>query len=213
MDINDRFGEWKVLSERKIVNKKSKRLCKCTCGNEKLVNEGDLKNGKSKRCSKCRIIRMKTHPPSYKHGSKYNRLRKCWNDMISRCNNKNNIAYHRYGGKGIKVIKTWLNFENFKKWALDNGYTNILTLDRINNDKGYCPNNCRWASYIEQNRNKRNNRRYKCWGIEKTIRGWTEDDRCLVSFSTLKNRLRYDWNIEDALTLPKNPGGRYEKRR
>lgn len=78
-----------------------------------------------------------------------------WNNIKQRCENKTNHMYYYYGGRGITLCDEWHNLETFMKWASDNGYSDDLTIDRIDNDRGYCPDNCRWATMVEQNKNKR----------------------------------------------------------
>jgi len=77
-----------------------------------------------------------------------------WQGMKARCLNPNNPKYHRYGGRGIKVCEEWMDIKNFSEWALSNGWKQGLTLDRINNDGNYCPENCRWVSVCENSRKK-----------------------------------------------------------
>ena len=89
-----------------------------------------------------------------KHGMSHTRLYDCWKGMKSRCNRKRGICYHRYGGRGITYCKEWEKFEPFMEWALANGYSDDLTLDRIDNDGNYCPENCRWATQKQQAANK-----------------------------------------------------------
>ena len=90
-----------------------------------------------------------------RHGMSNTRIHRCWSDMKQRCLNKNNKWYPSYGGRGINVCDEWMHFENFYDWAINNGYLEDLTLDRIDNNKGYCPQNCRWATHTQQIRNRR----------------------------------------------------------
>lgn len=89
-----------------------------------------------------------------KHGMSHTRLYQCWCSMKQRCNYKSGISYHRYGGRGITYYDEWNNFEPFMIWALQNGYKDDLTLDRIDNNGNYEPSNCRWATQHEQSMNK-----------------------------------------------------------
>lgn len=90
-----------------------------------------------------------------KHGHSYDRIYKCWADMKTRCLNKKHKWYGHYGGRGITVCDEWMRFEPFAEWALSHGYAEDLTIDRIDNDKGYCPENCKWSTQQEQSMNKR----------------------------------------------------------
>ena len=89
-----------------------------------------------------------------KHGMSRTKLYQTWSDMKQRCNNKKNAFYYRYGGRGIRVCEEWLTFEPFMEWALANGYREDLTIDRIDNDGNYCPDNCKWSTQREQSMNK-----------------------------------------------------------
>lgn len=123
--------------------------------------------------------------------------------MRSRCNNPNHIGYEFYGGKGIRVIAEWDNFLNFYDWAMSNGYSDRLTIDRIDNTKNYCPTNCRWVSMTVQNNNRscnhfltHNNETHTVseWSVITGINRYTILDR-------IENR---NWTVEDALTTPVN---------
>ena len=154
---------------------------------------------------------MKVNPPAYKDGGKYRRLRRCWTDMLSRCYNLKDTAFNRYGKQGIIVHVPWWEFIPFKLWALSHGYFDNLTLDRINGSKSYSPSNCRWATYKQQARNTKSNHYYTAFGKSKLLSEWAEDDKCVVPFSTLDNRITRDkWAIEHAIIFPKNPGSTYE---
>lgn len=111
---------------------------------------------------------------NYKHGCRHTRLFKIWVNMRQRCSNKCNQAYKNYGGRGVKVCNEWQDFLTFKEWSLNNNYTDTLTIDRINVNGDYCPDNCRWVSRRKQNLNRRNNRFITYKGQTKTVKEWSE---------------------------------------
>jgi hypothetical protein len=127
-------------------------LAKCSyCGEVSKHRTQSLKNKKSCGCASSELKSI----ASTKHGGHKDRLYHTWTDMKTRCNNPKNKRYHRYGGRGIKVCDEWLSFEPFKEWALSNGYTDEMTIDRIDNDGNYEPNNCEWVT-IQENLRRRN---------------------------------------------------------
>ena len=135
-----------------------------------------------------------------KHGAYRTRLYKIWADMKQRCNNPNHAKYKSYGARGIKVCTEWKDFYHFREWALCSGYSDILTLDRIDNDKGYYPDNCRWADRFTQQNNTRRNHLITYRGETKTLAQWIV---CLgLTRSALSNRLKHGWSIEKALSTP-----------
>lgn len=127
-------------------------LCKCDCGNQVIVESGDLKKkyGGTKSCGCYRKERNRTH------GKSDTRLYRIWRGIKERCLNKNCDRYKDYGERNITICKEWKdNFENFYNWSINNGYKENLTIDRINNDDGYNPKNCRWITKFEQNQNRK----------------------------------------------------------
>lgn len=175
--IGRKFGKWTVL-DRKKGNFKWR--CACSCGTIRFVTGPDLKNGKSSQCRECyfkqrKIRKVYDHPLYF-----------IWMGMIARCEKKASKNYHRYGGKGIKVCNRWHSFDLFVE---DMGArpSKKHSIDRIDNDKGYSPENCRWATKKEQARNRTNNRLISYLGITMTMIEWAE--KLCVSRHTLGNFL------------------------
>ena len=117
----------------------------------------------------------------------------------------------RLGNYGLMgMCEEWLIFEPFRDWSLGNGYANDLELDRIDNEKGYAPDNCRWVTSQVNTNNRRNTRRFEAFGETKPIAEWARDPRCAVKESTLFNRVMfYGWHGEAALTTPRQMRGRW----
>ena len=102
----------------------------------------------------------------------HTRLHNIWLSMRQRCEKPNSSGYHKYGAKGIKVCEEWSSFEKFRDWAMNHGYTDELTIDRKDPHGNYCPENCRWATQIEQQNNRTNNVCITHNGVTKTINEW-----------------------------------------
>lgn len=139
---------------------------------------------------------------NYKHGGKGTRLYNIWCGMKNRCYNKKDAHYPRWGGRGIIVCSEWLlAFDNFQKWAMHNGYADDLSIDRIDNDGNYCPDNCRWIPMSEQNNNQRSNRLITYKGQTMNLKKWS--DKLGINYGTLLSRLdESKWSVEKAFETP-----------
>lgn len=192
----EKYGRLTVVEfSHRDKNRRYYWSCKCDCGNIVIVSGNNLKSGNTKSCG-ClntlkRIQRKKTH------GMYGTRIYRIWNGMIMRCTNQNIPIYNNYGARGISVCNEWRKFNNFYKWAINNGYSDDLTIDRINNNGNYEPSNCRWVDYIEQANNTRRNLYIEYHGETKTLAQWS---RILgFSYDLVKGRLYAGWSFEKAI--------------
>ena len=159
-DLTNRiFGELTALHRIKSDKSGHARwFCQCKCGNEKIALATNLVRGMTNSCG-CLHKQMtskarKTHGATVENG-KGTRLFQIWMGMKQRCNNPNSPKYKRYGGRGIKIADEWLkDFSSFHNWATKNGYNDHLTIDRVNNNGNYEPDNCQWITHEENTRKR-----------------------------------------------------------
>lgn len=194
------FGRWIALGEK---NRKGFVFCKCECGTERDVRYWDLVKKKSRSCGCLRrdvtIKRNTTHGMSH-----HSRLWRIWVNMRTRCYNSNASYWDRYGGRGITVCKEWRDsFQSFYDWAINNGYSDKLTIDRINNDGDYEPSNCRWVTVREQSYNRSDNHLVTLEGTTLPLDKWSRKKG--LNPKTVRDRLIRGWSYEKALNTPPDP--------
>ena len=198
--IHQKFGRMTVLSRAGTAKDgHATWLCRCDCGVEKVVSGVNLRLGITKSCG---CLNKEINSKKAKtHGMTGSRLYEEWKGMKFRCYNLKCEEYDRYGGRGITICPEWWDsFEAFRDWALVNGYQDDLTIDRIDNDGPYSPDNCRWITHKEQQNNKSTNHFLTYNGETKTMSQWAEEKG--IPYDTLRMRLIKGWTIDDALTRP-----------
>lgn len=174
--------------------------CKCDCGSTKIVVGSSLKRGATKSCGCARaesIGKAKTT-----HGQHGTRAHKIWTSMIQRCRDKNQQSYAYYGARGITVCDAWQTFDGFARDMLPIPFDGA-SLDRIDNDKGYSLDNCRWVTRADQHRNKRSNRLVTIGEETKILADWCRHYG--VDPNVVQARLRCGWEMEPALIQPVRP--------
>jgi hypothetical protein len=184
-----RFSNWTVI--RRLP--KSKWECRCDCGTVRVVLGSTLTRGTSQRCAKCMGRRMR------KHGMDGTSTYLIWAKMKHRCLNPGAAGYVNYGARGITVCERWNDFRNFLADMGERPTVNH-SIDRIDNDKGYEPGNCRWATRKQQQRNRRNTA-FVVWNGERRPLGDVAEE-CGTPLKLVRNRLAVGWSIEKALTIP-----------
>lgn len=199
-----RFGK---LTAIKIVGKNRNRtnlwLCKCDCGNEHITSTDLLLNGQCKSCS-C-LQKEKISKLSYRHGLHKTKIYNIWCAIKHRCSSNvgKNTKYYR--DKGIKVCNEWIDkengFINFYNWAMQNGYKEGLSIDRIDSNKNYCPENCRWVDSYIQNNNKSSNKYITYNNETYTLAQWCR--KLGLNYHRTVCRLLRGWTVEKSFTMPK----------
>lgn len=171
--IGRKIGKLTVISIASNMGKNTAWKCRCDCGVVRDYLTYNLTSGKSKSCGCARAKSMSNKFTT--HGKSKTRLYGIYKGMKQRCLNKNNPAYHYYGGKGVSIYKEWLSdFELFYKWSYNNGYKDGLSIDRINPNGNYEPDNCRWVEVQKQQNNKLNSFFITINGDRKTLAEWAK---------------------------------------
>jgi hypothetical protein len=191
-----RFG--KLTAVNPTGKDKGQRVlwrCSCDCGKETTVQIYSLFKGSTKSCG-CGMVTT-TAKKNTTHGACGTKLYFVWDGMRQRCTNPNAARFADYGGRGITVCDEWRRFAPFQAWAIAAGYRDGLSLDRIDGDKGYSPDNCRWATSVEQRLNRRDTHilpdgRYACKVAEANG----------ITYGTFASRIKAGWTLEQATTIP-----------
>lgn len=180
-------------------------LCQCECGNEVEISGTRLNCNKVKSCG-CSISERASKGIHIIHNLTHTRLYNVWNGIKNRCYNKNNNRYNIYGARGIKVCNEWQEFQPFYDWAMANGYNpnakrGECTIDRIDVNSDYCPENCRWVDSTLQAQNRKTTRNITINNETHCIKEWCKIKN--INYQCVMRRINgYGWNIEKALTTP-----------
>lgn len=194
------FGRLTTLKRAGSDGKRRLWLCECSCGTQLTVHSTALRSGHTKSCG-C-YKREYAASRARTHGLRKTRLFDIWSGTRQRCSNPRNPSYPRYGGRGITVCAEWQkNFTAFYIWAQANGYDDSLTLERIDNDKGYSPHNCRWATRLEQGVNKSNTVIVRFRGQDTPLAILIRT-QAVVQEKTVRRRIANGWEAERALLEP-----------
>lgn len=194
-----RVGTPKIKPCGKTVKK---WLCKCDCGNLAEVATSDLTSGHTTSCG-C-VKRNALAAATIKHGMTGTRIYNIYRGICARCYNKKSTAYVNWGGRGIIICSEWLGengFNNFYKWSISHGYADDLTIDRIDNDGNYEPENCRWTSLLVQANNTRKNVYITYNGKTQSLPDWCRE--LDLEYSMIYVRYRRKWNVERMFNQPK----------
>lgn len=193
--IGKKFG---FLTVKKFVGYKNKRpfyLVFCDCGVEKEVCYWELIRGDTTSCG-C-FQKKQLRERSKTHGDSNTRLYKIWLGIKKRCLNKKSSRYSYYGGRGITICNDWLDYKNFKTWAEKNGYSENLSIDRIDCNGSYCPENCRWATCRQQANNRRTNHILEYKGKKHSMTDWCKF--LGLNYNKIRSRINsYHWTVEKA---------------
>ena len=188
-----RYGRLEIVSKAASRNGQVYMLCRCDCGKEKEIALSSLKRGLTQSCG---CYRKEKGPSNQSHKQSHTRTYKVWLSMRQRCLNPNNPAYKNYGGRGIAITPEW---DDFAQFLADMGdVPDGMSIERINNDGGYNPSNCRWATRTEQGRNTRKCRVITHNGQTKTLSEWASEYG--INHQTLGKRLDSGWEVDHALT-------------
>lgn len=205
--LGQKFNRLTVIAYETIKYKHSTRvnwIVRCECGTLKSVSPYRVLNGNTKSCGcfKSENTIAYNREAKKKHGGRYDRLYHIWHGMKQRCFCETSREYPNWGGRGIIVCAEWKDdYASFRDWALGNGYEDDLTIDRIDVDGNYCPENCRWVDWKTQAENRRDTMHFIVNGEDKTLSQLS--DEYGIKYTTLYQRVcKYNWPIEKSLSVP-----------
>lgn len=193
--IGNKFNLLSVIDYHSKIGYNKKYLCKCDCGNFKVISGYKIKSGHTKSCGclHAKIMSQISTTHGYTKKGKKHLLYYIWHNIKNRCNNKKLQSYKNYGGRGIFICESWLNPKTFIDWCINNGWEKGLEIDRINNNDGYYPENCRFVTASENQFNTR-----------RSINSFSRKCRDIgVDADLVRDRIRNGWDLEKALTHPK----------
>ena len=176
-------------------------MCQCDCGNSKIISTKNLLHSRGLTGTlSCGCLVKENHIKTHDKSNSKQYL--IWQKMKSRCYNKRHKHYKYYGGRGILICDEWLNdFERFYNWSVESGYKDGLTIDRIDNDLGYSPDNCRWATRKEQSNNTRANHLLTHNGKTLNTKQWSEETG--IKYTTIQSRIRSGFRVDEILSKDK----------
>lgn len=171
-----KFGMLTVIGLQDTNSRKTYWACQCDCGNIKVVRSDSLQSGAIRSCGCMKKAQEKINlTKHHSHKMSGTRIYHIWRGMKDRCYNVHSPSYYRWGGRGITICDEWKdNFSAFYSWAMENGYSENLTIDRIDNNGNYEPSNCRWATMEEQSRNRQSNVVIQIGNSKRTLKEWCE---------------------------------------
>jgi hypothetical protein len=198
-----RFGRLVATAMAERNHRGPRWLCRCDCGKESVVSTRELRTGSTRSCG-CLGVERRTAAAvaaNQTHGMARTPTYEVWFNMKRRCLDPRHKSYADYGGRGIRVCERWLAFENF---LADMGVRPAgLTLERDDVNGDYGPGNCRWATWLQQVRNRRCTVLLSAYGETKAMTVWAEDPRCAVALTALQKRVEAGWAHEDAIARPR----------
>jgi hypothetical protein len=195
-----RFGRWTVIGPSARTGAYKRWLCRCECGQQRRVIADNLERGRSTSCG-CHLAEILRHR-TMTHGQSNTPEHAAWRRMHSRCYNSRVPSFPCYGGRGISVCRQWHGADGFIRFAHDMGQrpSSRHSLDRIDNNGNYAPDNCRWATMREQALNRRTANIIEANGVRRHLTEWAT--MLGASVETIRGRLRRGWSPEEAVTAP-----------